>query len=159
MKRNLLNASVTHKKIFLNRSVLNTYAIFNGHIPVQRDPTGGSQTLLPREELRNRKDFCQFAGQASSSHSQYKIYFLRTCFPISGLRPSWVTTEEPSIFSCHSRDFCCSCTHPRSSSPFGQGWLRIPSCSCIFVLETVILGGCLAIRGRGSEIDVSKCLW
>ena len=69
-------------------------------------------------------------------------------------RPSWVTTEDPSIFSRQSSDFCCSWIHPKSFSPFGQGLLRIPSSNCIFVLETVILGGCLAIKGSrfGSQV-------
>jgi len=31
-KRNLLNASEASEKFFLNRSVINTYEIFNGHI-------------------------------------------------------------------------------------------------------------------------------
>ena len=51
------------------------------------------------------------------------------------VRPSWVTTRDPSIFSCHSSDFCWSWTHPKSFSPFGHAWLRIPSwSSCIFVI-------------------------
>ncbi len=65
------------------------------------------------------------------------------------VRPSWVTTEEPSIFSCHTNGFCCGFTHPISFSPFGQGWLRMSSLSRIFVFEEVILGGCLTIKGRG----------
>jgi hypothetical protein len=31
--------------------------------------------------------------------------------------PSWVTTEDPSIFSRQSNDFCCSWIHPKSFSP------------------------------------------
>ena len=74
------------------------------------------------------------------------------------VRPSWVITEDPSIFSRQSSDFCCSWIHPKSFSPFGQGWLRIPSSSCIFVLETVILGGCLTIRGSGFGSQVVSSL-
>ena len=37
------------------------------------------------------------------------------------VRPSWVITEDPSIFSRQSSDFCCSWIHPKSFSPFGQG--------------------------------------
>jgi hypothetical protein len=66
------------------------------------------------------------------------------------VRSSCVTTSDPSIFSCQSNDFCCSWTHPKSFSPFGQVWLRNPSWSgCIFVLDAVTLGGCLVIKGRG----------
>jgi hypothetical protein len=66
------------------------------------------------------------------------------------VRPSCVTTNDPSTFSCQSNDFCCSWTHPKSFSPFGQVWLRNPSWSgCIFVLDAVTLGGCFAIKGRG----------
>jgi hypothetical protein len=43
------------------------------------------------------------------------------------VRPSCVNTNDPSIFSCHRNDFCCSWTHPKSFSPFGQVWLRNPS--------------------------------
>ncbi len=68
--------------------------------------------------------------------------------------PSWVTTEDPSIFSRQSSEFCCSWIHLQSFSPFGQGWLRIPSSNCIFVLETVILGGCLVIKGSGFGAQV-----
>ena len=39
----------------------------------------------PQADLRNHKNFDKISGQASSSHSQYKIYFLNTCFPISGI--------------------------------------------------------------------------
>ena len=39
----------------------------------------------PQADLRNHKNFDKISGQASSSHSQYKIYFLSTCFPISGI--------------------------------------------------------------------------
>jgi hypothetical protein len=67
----------------------------------------------------------------------------------SVVRSSWVMTEDPSIISCHRSDFCCSCTHPRSFSPFGHGWLRTPCISWIFVFEDVILGWCWAIKGRG----------
>jgi hypothetical protein len=40
---------------------------------------------FPQVDLRNHKNFDKISGQASSSHSQYKIYFLSTCFPISGI--------------------------------------------------------------------------
>ena len=74
------------------------------------------------------------------------------------VRPSWVTTEDPSIFSRQSSDFCCSWIHPKSFSPFGQGLLRIPSSNFIFVLEAVILGGCLAIKGSGFGSQVVSSL-
>jgi hypothetical protein len=74
-------------------------------------------------------------------------------------RPSWVATKDPSIFFCHSNDFCCSWTHPKSFSLLIQVWLRIPSrSSCIFVVEAVTLGGCLTIKGRGFGSQVVSSL-
>ncbi len=36
---------------------------------------------------------------------------------------------------CHQiSDFCCSWIHPKSFSPFGQGWLRIPSSNVRFCI-------------------------
>ncbi len=72
--------------------------------------------------------------------------------------PSWVTTEEPSIFSRQSSDFCSSWIHPRSFSPFRQGLVRIPSSNFFLVLEEVILGGCLVIKGSGFGFQVVSSL-
>ena len=51
--------------------------------------------------------------------------------------PSLVMIEKPSIFSSHSNDLRCICTHPRPLSSRGQGPVRAPSDKEILVLESV----------------------
>ncbi len=42
------------------------------------------------------------------------------------VRPSCITTNDPSIFSCHSNDFCWRWTHPKSFSPFRARMTKDP---------------------------------
>ena len=67
--------------------------------------------LYPQEDLQNHKNFDKISGQESSSQSQYKIYFPRTCFPISGIGKH-VFSNFPcqSNFESWSRDHAKLCS-------------------------------------------------
>ena len=82
--------------------------------------------------------------------------------PICGwvrvVSPSLVMIEKPSIFSSHSSDLRCICTHPRPLSSRGQGPERAPSDSEILVLESVTRSGWLVISGFGSGSHMTSSL-
>ncbi len=71
---------------------------------------------VPREELRHRKDFWQFAGQASSSHSQYKMRCQSTCFAISDIWKHMSTRPQSS------RPNTCQKRHVHTFQQGRRGW-------------------------------------
>ncbi len=139
--------------------------------PLDYGPSFPSHHCLshyPRERLRHRKDFWQFAGHASSSHSQYETWCQSTCFAISDIwkhmcfhiskhvlsdRVSHVLSQVCDIW--YLKAHVLKCESGAVASPVG--WARGPS--DYFYLTVIFTNSSQWMSKLGKRICIWKPYW